>query len=183
MIINIRGTSGSGKSTIVQKLMLKWNTDFVLVRGKIEAYLIRSPYGPIYVIGPYRTACGGCDAIKTQDEICKLVKKYAKLGHVIFEGVIVSTIYERYKKLMLQYGGPYRFIFLNTPLDVCLSRIRQRRKAAGNKKPLDPTTTKAKYEAILRVIDKCEADKLHYDVVSSDDAVGRIVQFIKQVSL
>ena len=83
MIINIRGTSGSGKSTVVYELMEEFGESQMKFKGKTEAHCIQTKWGKVYAIGRYETACGGCDGVPTQDEVCRLVRKYSKKGHVI----------------------------------------------------------------------------------------------------
>jgi len=141
-IINIRGTSGSGKSTLVRQLMDAHGPVTPLGSPKILGYQC----GPdLRVVGRYTNACGGCDGIKTQDEVSTRVREYAQHGHVVFEGLLVSGIVERYRALAEELGG-FTFAFLNTPLEVCLERVHQRRAAKGNDRPLDPTLTTAKWE-------------------------------------
>jgi hypothetical protein len=67
MIVNIRGTNGSGKTTIV-KDFLKYPSRaiFGLLGAKYpEAYQLTFGKGkkPLYVIGPYHSQTGGIDAL------------------------------------------------------------------------------------------------------------------------
>lgn len=84
------------------------------------------------LLGDYTPAAtgttAGCDRISTQDDI-----KAALLGAaaiptvklVVFEGVIVSTIFLPWLEWERANGGMV-WAFLDTPLDVCLQRIQQR---------------------------------------------------------
>lgn len=147
MIINLRGTNGSGKSTVarhfieVSTAITRHRTPVDLVHyesgGKqrmVEGYACETSFGPLVIVGPYKTDCGGCDAIKTQDLVCTAVRNAAKLRplghterapHVLFEGVIVSTIFKRYLDLSRELGEMV-WAYLDTPLDVCLARIQAR---------------------------------------------------------
>ena len=140
MIINIRGTNGSGKSFIARTLIEQEETFLKRVRlctregpmgpeGGILAYSL--PRLKLTIIGPYDTDCGGCDAIKTQDEVCAAVMEAAgRTKHVLYEGVIVSTLYSRYRalaeKLRERDKGPVIWAYMDTPLDLCLTRIQNR---------------------------------------------------------
>jgi hypothetical protein len=95
MLINLRGTSGSGKSTIVRNLMTQCGCK--PIHGALglhlpEAYLLMLPH-PVYVIGPYTTPCGGCDRILPFALVPRLIKQYSQRGHVILEGLLMSTCY------------------------------------------------------------------------------------------
>jgi len=180
MILNIRGTSGSGKSTIVRKLMAKFEYAPIMSGGKIEAYRLPTPHGPLYVIGRYETPCGGCDGISTQDEVCRRVTKYAKKGHVIFEGLIVTSCYKRYLDLFRKLKQPYRFLFLNTKLETCLKSVEKRRESRGAKTPFNPTNTISKYESTLRSIERAKEDGADYKVVSRSKAVEEILCLLQK---
>jgi predicted kinase len=135
-VVNIRGVNGSGKSWLVRRLMKDYGakavrkaerTDLLGIGTTVEGYRVNYKGAPFYVLGPYHGAkSGGCDLVKTQDEVCDLVRKYIKLGHVVFEGVIVSTLYrKRYYPLSKELGG-FIWTYLDTPLEICLDRIKKR---------------------------------------------------------
>jgi hypothetical protein len=156
MIINIRGTHGSGKSTIVKQIMDRYNATAIIAEGsrKPEGYMMESCAGQLFVVGPYETACGGCDAIQPYSLIWPRVVDYAQRGHVLFEGALVSSSYGNIGRDSEVYGTQFVFAFLDTPLEVCLDRIRKRREAKGNMKPLDPKNTKYKYDNIAKSLPK-----------------------------
>lgn len=143
VVINIRGTNGSGKTTTVRRLMSYLGTQHwtEVKQGRATCYEYNQAYGElgrlkIAVIGAYRTATGGCDTVKTQDEVCEMVRTYASQGwHVIFEGVVISTLHSRYSKLaedLLQHHGVLTvFAYMDTDVERCLMNVRARRAAAG----------------------------------------------------
>lgn len=157
MLLSIRGTHGSGKSTIVKTLLQRYKTESRLgPKGKPIGYAVDVPWIEqlIYVVGSYENACGGCDTIQPYSEIWPLIKEYAGYGHVIFEGALVSSSYGNIGRATEVYGDKCVFAFLDTPLEVCLQRIKQRREAKGNFKPLDPKNTEHKYNSVKGSIDK-----------------------------
>jgi hypothetical protein len=150
VIVNLRGTNGSGKSTAVTCYMEVKRVEEELKRsGKIWAYRLRNG---IFVLGRYTTACGGCDTIKTFADVKAGVTELASLGPVIFEGVLWSTCFKPSVELA-QSLPQHHFIFamLDTPIDECLRRVLARRKQAGNQKPFDPTKQQKKHATIARV--------------------------------
>lgn len=154
MIVNVRGTSGSGKSTLAREVIAHY--------GCVPAQLESGATGSVLhyysdkamhmmVVGKYARECGGCDTIKTQDEVVQHVcyaATYAR--NVLFEGAVVSTIAERYLRLADDFRGSFIFAILDTPLETCLERVRQRRQAKGNTKPLNTYRTEEKFRATTR---------------------------------
>lgn len=154
MIVNVRGTSGSGKSTLVRNIM--------------ALYPVRSPYNTqgrkrplgyslgldsdppltLFVPGHYETACGGCDTIKTVDEVYRMVR-VAALGapvlDVIYEGIMVQDDVRRAVEMDLELRAtgqpPLVVIGLTTPVEECLAAVRGRREARGDARELNPKNT------------------------------------------
>ena len=146
--IQIRGTSGSGKTWIIKKLMNEYKFTPVIVNEKIFGY--KSKQLNVFIPGRYETACGGCDTIKTQDEICRRVKLGIKNGYsVLFEGLLSSHLAERFFKLYSELNESNvdsYFIFLNTPLSTCEENINKRRLEAG-KSPKKAKTVESHYHS------------------------------------
>jgi thymidylate kinase len=160
LIINIRGTHGSGKSTLAQQLLKKYKVTPEQVVGQKRplGYKLRIPdiRKPLYIVGPYTTACGGCDAIQPYDLIWPRVELYAKKGHVFFEGALVSSSVGEIGRAMALRKDCV-VLFLDTPLKTCLSRIQKRRTAKGDDRPLNPRNTTVKHLAVERSKPKLEA--------------------------
>jgi cytidylate kinase len=158
VIINIRGTSGTGKSTLVREIMSRYTFKDPLPgpTKKLLGYHCRlQGASDLYVVGSYLNECGGCDGIKTQEEICQRVRAWATLGDVLFEGVIVSDIFERYNYLAMDLRPqPFIFAFLDTPINLAVDRVKARRLSKGNEKVLNETNTRNRAEVHRRVFRK-----------------------------
>lgn len=181
MIINIRGTSGSGKTYAAREVMQlwsQWGMPQQIVGGdsRPKANVVYMGMVPAFVLGKYEgPVCGGCDNIKTQDEICALVRHFSQFGHVIFEGVVVGTIFDRYMRLdqeLSEHGIPYVWAYLDTPLETCLERVMQRRADRGDKRPFNPTSTENKYRATWSTHDKAIEAGLDVRILPYDQPVG-----------
>jgi hypothetical protein len=152
MIINIRGASGAGKTTVVRGITaglelkpLNWTGG-----NKPDGYVVEGvSREPLFLLGSYENNCGGCDAIKTQDLVCDGVRRLSKFGHVIFEGLLVGKISQRYHDLSVELGG-IKFLFLDTPLEVCLERVRGRRAERGDGRPFNTTNTESAHKQCAR---------------------------------
>jgi gluconate kinase len=193
MIINIRGTNGSGKSTIARALRGVNYNEVGLVPFKTAAGSPRWVPGyvnretRIGVVGSYETECGGCDTIKTQDLICDSVRRMAtidqpKTRHVVFEGVLVSTILKRYLDLAREFNGtpqgPFVWAFLQTPAQVCLDRIQAR----NGGKPIKEELVVSKIRQIENVRRKVEAlPDQTVVLLDSDEPFTQLAEFIAQV--
>jgi hypothetical protein len=103
------------------------------------------------VLGRYGNACGGCDTIKTQQEIIDRVEFFSSNGcNVWLEGLILSTIYGSVGAYSEKFGNAWVFAYLQPPIEECIRRIKARRAEAGNLKPLNETNTRARVKTIER---------------------------------
>lgn len=190
MVIDIRGTSGSGKTTVARGILeagssvpIRSGDGGFFDRGKPECYEVIIPQVPkrVYVLGSYEQTCGGADSIGTQDEICRLVRKYAQQGHVVVEGLLMSHLFSRYLALDRELAPiHYVWAFLDTPLELCLERVQARREARGvAKKPFNPKNTTQKWHDIKRVREKVLAQgRLVWDL-DYRDPVAPVLEWLR----
>lgn len=153
-ILRVAGTFGSGKTTAVREFLNNYPCETLMSGGKIAGYVVdMSSAGlsaPVYVVGKYDNACGGTDAIKTQAEIAEKVLKAHPLGHVLYEGALVSAsgISGQVTQAVHETGCDV-YAFLDTPQEVCIERVLGRRQAAGNDKEFDPKNLVDKYVSVI----------------------------------
>lgn len=151
MIIQIRGTSGSGKSTVMRKVMDSigdWNREMTEGRKKPLYYLSYSEWPLTAVLGHYESACGGCDTIGSAAAVYSLiesVQEFRNPVHVLCEGLLLSEDVKWTSQMK-----DVRCVFLTTPLETCLKQIESRRTEAGNDKPLNPSNTSNRVATIER---------------------------------
>lgn len=141
MIINIRGTSGSGKSTMIHKLLAEY-PHYPMERKlngwkkpKIIGYMIDTPKHWTLVVGSYETQCGGCDSMSykgSHDDIEKLVREFMLFGNVVFEGLTISSTLSRWQRISEENPGKFIWGFMMTPVEDCHQRILARN---GGKEP------------------------------------------------
>src|SRR5262249_12218898 len=175
MLINLRGPSGSGKSTAVLGVLAQCpHKPIYGALGRLpEAYALCARQA--FVIGPYTTECGGCDRVLPFALVPQLIQKYAQQGHVVFEGLLISTCYGVIGRLLEEHDS--RLLFLDTPLDVCIARVEARRRAAGNFRPFNPKLLIEKYNTIIRLRDKFWMRSMW---VSDRDAVAMIMRLLSR---
>jgi hypothetical protein len=148
VIINPRGTSGSGKTELVRRVLAQYGwrrgTE-VEGAGDLEpisregrsrpfGYRLRHPLGgrPLAVLGHYEVTSGGCDTIRAADggleEIMRRAADYASTGHdVLIEGQRLSSESERSAELARWHR--LHILRLTTPLDQCARNLVWRRRA------------------------------------------------------
>jgi len=79
------------------------------------------------------------------------LEKYARKGHVVFEGLLQSTYYGAMGTHSLQWGQDYVYAFLDTPIEICLERVEARRLAQGSTNKFNPQLTRDKHTTIARL--------------------------------
>lgn len=187
MIFNLRGTHGSGKSTVAKKLMelLPWEPlneqgEIIFNGARPRNYVIQlKPRKLLYIIGSYTTACGGCDGIQPYDLIWPRVENFAVSGHVFFEGALVSSSVGNIGRAMAARKDCI-VGFMDTPLKECLARIQKRRLAKGDTRPLNPKNTEVKFNSILRSRPQIEVLGLRCATIHYKKAVSEVLAILKE---
>lgn len=156
-VYDIRGTHGSGKSTIPHTILEKNFHETLMglpltYPGRVGVLGYYVPDLNLYIIGKYASQCGGCDAIKTQDEIKARVDYYRAKGNVLLEGILVAHTFGPW--LDFSRGRNWRFCILNTPLDECIRRVNARRAIRG-REPIENTSNIVRdHGRITAMVDK-----------------------------
>ena len=174
-VLSIRGTSGSGKTTVVRRFLpapltggpkggpvdLNWysaptkkDPDRQL---RVPGYTRQSEQlGLIGIVGPYHNACGGMDQLPSFS-VCRGAVNYMlnqmECRWVFAEGLLASGVYGSWGEFsqgLRQFGHEYAWCYMNTPLEVCKERVRARQAAAGQPdKDINWGNLEAKYEQVI----------------------------------
>jgi len=152
IICSLRGTSGSGKSTVAFTFLKKYpNVELKGSDGKVKGYRIDASSSgvksPIYLLGKYTTACGGCDQIPEQQMAAdRAIEAWKSGGHVLMEGLLASAAGPKGAVTKtIQETGSARFLILDTPLELCIERVKARRAARGDEREFNPKNTNDKW--------------------------------------
>lgn len=187
MIIQIRGTSGSGKTTIVKNIMKLYEPKPVMRIGRKRpiAYRCKHPRGEreLAIIGHYETKCGGCDTISTPGQsypiIFDLIRRNAQEErNVLFEGLLISGDAKWSSQLN---DMDFRIIELTTSLEDCLDSINERRKIRLKEKytPVNPENTQAKHSLIQRCNNKLNLEfKIPVERLTREEAFSRVRELL-----
>jgi len=175
MNINMRGTSGSGKTTLARHFMeLCSSVEPIIPAGqkKPEAYRCIYKGETVYLLGSYESLCGGCDTVKptkemnTQERVCELIENYEFEGHILFESLFASHIYERYASLARADIDNWVFFMLDTDFDTCMKHIQERRVKQGRNTELKDSVfknAKRTYDTTYRIREKFTAEGITWE--------------------
>ena len=151
MIIKIGGTNGSGKTTLMREVLSRWK--FTPVpheegREKIREYVatedVPAPFTKIVVLGDYRNVCGGMDTVTDKFVVREMVRRYSRARKtlVFFEGLITGKTYGELGAYSDEKNAvPWLYAFMDTPFEVCVSRVLARRRERGAEVAFDPERT------------------------------------------
>lgn len=169
MLINIRGTNGSGKTTLARSFQeggsivhltsyqkqLKHGFKNKEVTGVVNTIPV---IGRVICVGSYAQAQGGLDTIPSFDLQMEAVRMaLGKAEHVICEGILASTVAGSWLKFFRELAdrGTHTLVgYLDTPVEVCLERIRGRQERAGKVRDIKEELVRDKVKAIEATRDK-----------------------------
>ncbi len=191
--INIRGTGGSGKSTLVKKVTALYpnRAPFMKEGRKRTWFTLHLPEDKtatgLIVPGHYETACGGCDTLKTVDEVYEIVRgnvipaKGDLASNALYEGIMVMDDVTRAVKLhqdLEKEGGKLVVISLTTTIEECLAGIRARKEARGDTKPLNEKNTRDRMKRQESSLHRLKQAGVPLEKLSRDDAFTRIKELL-----
>lgn len=190
-ILHLRGTSGSGKSTIIRALMDAYPSKHpIFEEGRKQpiGYRLMTPDGSmkdLFVVGHYETPCGGCDTIPSLDKIYELVRDFSASGNVVFEGLLIGPEQRRSTEL---HNNPERFgvyhtICLDVPLEDCVEGIMERRRAkkGPDAPPVNPKNTTAKHKQVAASGKTLQANGLNVYFLNREDALKKAREVLEIV--
>jgi hypothetical protein len=191
VIINPRGTSGSGKTELVRRILAQygWRRSarfedaagpepiYREGRSRPLGYRLEHPLGgrPLAVVGHYEVTSGGCDTIRAADggldEIMRQAADYAATGHdVLIEGQRLSSDYERSAELARSHR--LHILRLTTPLDQCARNLVWRRRARRDTWPAVAETVADEHEMVAEACERL-GQYATVEALGFDDALAR----------
>jgi hypothetical protein len=195
LIINPRGSSGSGKTELVRQILgaYGWTRNspgappgirpiYREGRSKPFAYRLQHPRGecPLFVVGHYEATSGGCDTIRAKDggmpEIVRRARDFADRGHdVVIEGLRLSSEVEHSASLAASHR--LHILFLSTPIEQCVRNLASRRRVGRSS---FPSIMKRTSEEHGRVMEACERLRRHstVEVFDFDQALARMRELL-----
>ncbi len=145
-LVQLRGTSGSGKTTAMKHLISCLHGFKPILTNstgrKVEVYKGELFVGhdrdfvDTYVLGDYSEgrSAGGCDTIPSVQEVIEHLEAYGSRPNsiVVFEGLLLAHSWGAVGEYCHpRWGERYINAFLDTPEDLCIERVRLRRSKRG----------------------------------------------------
>jgi hypothetical protein len=177
MIINIRGTHGSGKSTIVRKIRDSRTYEPITIDGRARPLGYQCS-GKLFIPGSYENPCGGCDTIPRVELVYELVAGYAEKGwHVLFEGILAQHTATRVIALHRQF--PLIAVVLTTPVSECIISTLARRTESGNEKPFNPANLEREAKGVLSAAKRLKSNGVNVKELSRQDAEALCAELLQ----
>lgn len=183
-LIQIRGTSGSGKTWVMNQLLEKLGPFEPSYIPKRKKPLFYSNSQDVVILGHYESACGGCDNIGSAAKVYELIMNmsggtfHGNERTFICEGLLLSEDTKWTLKLNSALFNTSVY-YLSTDIESCIQQIISRRKEAGNEEPLNESNTRNR----VRVIERSKEKLVNYGVYcrrcSSSQAVKLILEKIR----
>ena len=183
-VVNLRGANGSGKSFLAKQWKGRIGAEPYPRRANLFGSSTVVNVAEYYelndggrLIGNYSRDCGGADKIRSQDEVAERVRAgiVSRAKYVLFEGVIVSTVYEYWHNFSQSIGGML-WVYLDTPLEVCLKRVSERNK---NKK-FDESLVRAKIRQVASTRRRAEEVGERTFLLHWENAEQEFEKFMKE---
>ena len=134
IIVNIAGTSGAGKSTVVRKLIEASRYAATMAEGTKEiGRIVHIGEQSVFIAGRYgEHDTAGCDCIKDVRFWYKTIYEQAARHHVVYEGLFVMN-HMRGIELVnkIHDRATMHVINLSTPWEVCRDSLNTRRARRG----------------------------------------------------
>ena len=190
MIINIRGTNGSGKSWLVHRIIqymggIKTVGRIKQSKGKsipaVSRCRKRVRGKRVYIIGVYSGSFGGgCDVISNQAIIYRLAAKYSKRGHVILEGLLMSGMCGSLIQISKEIKAEVVWAVLDTPFEMCYTATLLRRHTKGNFQFLDVHKHMIrKHMSVISTAKTALGEGQHVEVLSRQGAFDQILSMLR----
>jgi hypothetical protein len=154
VIINLRGTHGAGKTTIVRKVMALYpicKPLYIDRRKRPIGYLCRNKKKRLFVPGAYDNASptGGCDTIPVLNDIYKAIRKYAKKEYdVLYEGIVAQHSTPNVVRLT-EMGYDVSIVVIDIPLKKSIRGVKRRRKKRKETRVFNPLNMTNEARAVL----------------------------------
>jgi len=167
LIVNVRGTSGSGKSTTAKQILERYDYEPLFEPGfgrKRRSPIAYQVEGGLFILGRYvNGATIGCDGLHVE-VVHEMIQHWAPQGHVFCEGLSLSTSglgrWTTLNEWLVERGHSMTIGFLDTTAEQCIANIYERRKIRGgpggqDDKPLKTEAIHEHWGGVRRQRERC----------------------------
>ena len=184
MIIQVRGTSGSGKTTAVRAVVEAFGGFETFQphyrRSKSPVYYVNDRYN-LAIIGSYENLCGGADRTQAMGGYALLqdLVREVETYNILMEGLLLSED----TKQTLSFPNcleRLRVLFLTTNNRCCIDRVNERRRLHNRSKPLNTDILEGRIRTIERARLKLIEAGVYCRRCSSNQAPGIITRWLRE---
>ncbi len=177
-LINLRQTSAAGKTTIVRKLIERVGAEPLYgIFGQRQPEAVRILGArPLFAIGPYPAA--GCDSVLSRagvQGVIDLLQKYSAMGDVIFEGLIISSMFGAIGEWLAARKSQVIIAVLDVTLDDC--RVGLAARQGDNQRAAKSQETH--YHRTLKVAERMREMDMAVEMLKREGAVETILGWLK----
>jgi hypothetical protein len=148
---------------------------------KIRMYRGEFQSTELFVLGDYRGQCGGCDTIQPFKDILPLISMVMERTEpsvLVYEGLLISHSIGTIGELVKPYGHRHVMAFLDTPLEVCLERVKSRRLERGQLAPLNPENTTKDHGSVARCKERALQQGFTVRTLRHEDAISQSLEIL-----
>ncbi|AXF41517.1 hypothetical protein SHAb15599_00164 [Acinetobacter phage SH-Ab 15599] len=157
ILVNLRGSNGSGKSYCIRKVVSQFHKPIArhVFDMPSEKYgTVKVPvdeYETFYVLGSYDNECGGLDGVRDFYVIAPLVKQLIGTKSILMEGVLWSSVFSAMHRLdreLREMGHASVWCAFQWDCQTHLDRIMERRAKRGVFEPMQLKNVIGKVKSI-----------------------------------
>lgn len=182
-VIQIRGSNGAGKTTIVRQFVQRNNLTIkpITIKNK-ETFISTNEKNDIVVLGRYDKKTGGCDLYDNTEHVLNTliwVINNMKPKLIVFEGMIYSLSYRfasNVSDLVKKFNYKYIALSLFTDPNVVLQRIYKRNGGKQIKENLILDKIKAVSSSHKKLIDNGYNSKMIDTTNVKEDEMYKIIE-------
>lgn len=181
MILNLRGTSGSGKTTVARRILSEYDSEPIMgmVPGGKKERIVGYQIGNLWIPGSYENTCGGVDTYSWKgaaDYLEEKVRLVAANGyHVLFEGLVQTAGNKRWTGVANDF--PLVWAFLDTPLEKCIERVLERN--GGREGKNNWFNLRASYDDCMQQRSRLQNLGLNFVIIEHQRAFEQVVGILE----
>lgn len=183
ILINIRGTNGSGKTYTTRKIVDQFP---IVNRFKTEEGITVYDHGNFYLIGSYDNDCGGLDTVRDFYQVAPLAIELLKTKSVLMEGLLWSSVFSAMHKLEVQareHGHLSIWCTFDDLIETMIGRVVERRARNGKFTPFPIQNLLSKIAPICSGINHAILFGSKVIIGKSEDLQEKITHILKTKSV
>lgn len=183
VLVNIRGTNGSGKTYTTRKIVDGF--PLIQVHKMTDDNITVYEYEKFFLIGSYESDCGGLDTVHDFYKVAPLALELLKSKSVLMEGLLWSSVFSAMHNLehqAVEAGHAVVWAGFTYTLDVMVERVVERRLRRGQVEPLKVSNMVHKVRPVFKGLNNAIAFGSNVLLGDSDHLQVNIVKILSTKS-